>query len=84
VVSDRGSHAFKDETTFDERVERGEVEQKIRAEMALADAEREAEQRGRRILALGISAIIIISVLAPMLALILGGSWRLLMWAAGV
>lgn len=60
---------------------RGEVEREVRAEFE--DAEVRAMDRDRAMRAVVISFTALACVLLPLVALILGLSWRIMRWAAG-
>lgn len=60
---------------------RGEVEREVRAEFA--EVEARALDRDRAIRAVVISFTVLACLLLPLLALVLGVSWRILCWAAG-
>jgi hypothetical protein len=69
--------------SFDERVARAEIERDVRAEYSQALTNRRGQERDKRYLALFLSAVLVLGFLSPLLALVLGFSWRVLMWAAG-
>jgi len=76
-------HVFEGDPSFDEQVARAEIERDVRDEYAQALRAKRGQERDRRYLALFISAVVVLGLLAPLLALVLGLSWRVLMWSAG-
>ena len=60
---------------------RAEVEREVRGE--LADADANALDRDRAMRALAVSLTVLACALLPLLALVLGLSWRIMHWAAG-
>ena len=83
MYSDDAKQIFADEPSFDEHVARAEIERDVRGEYSEALDERRRAEQDRRILALVISTVAAVSLLAPLAAFLLGFSWRLMLWAAG-
>ncbi len=68
---------------LDKALARAEVEGEVRAEYAeAADALLDSD-RDKRMLALGVQVVILGVVLFPLIALVLGFSWRVMKMAAG-
>lgn len=68
---------------LDRTLLRAEVEQDVRAEYAERALLQSNEERDKRMVALLISFTVIVSLLLPLAAVVLGFSWRILKWAAG-
>ena len=63
-----------------------QIREEIRAEL-LEDAAKSAaslQDRDRRMTALVISATLVVCLILPMLAAVVGASWRVFKWAAGI
>ena len=68
---------------LDRTLARAEVEGEVRAEFAEAAHKMLDTERDKRVAALVVSGVVAGAVLLPVIALVAGFSWRLLMWAAG-
>lgn len=68
---------------LDRTLARAEVEGEVRAEYDQAARALLESERDRRVIALVVSGGVALSVVLPLIALVLGLSWRILMWAAG-
>ena len=74
---------FEGDPGFGERVDRAEIERELRREYSATLAARSASEQDRRVLALVVSAGLVLGLCTPFIALVLGFSWRVLMWSAG-
>lgn len=67
---------------LDKTLARAEVEGEVRAEYAEAATKLLDSERDKRMFALVVTITVLGSLLLPLIALLLGLSWRILMWAA--
>lgn len=67
---------------LDRTLARAEVEGEVRAEYAEAARRLQDVERPKRMFALGVTLILLGILLLPIIALVLGLSWRVLTWAA--
>ena len=68
---------------LDKALARSEVEGEVRAEYAEAARHLLDSERDKRMLVLGVQVVFLGSLMLPLIALVLGFSWRVMMWAAG-
>ncbi len=67
---------------LDRTLARAEVENEVRAEYAEAALNLQNTERPKRMFALAVTLVLLGILLLPLIALVLGVSWRILMWAA--
>jgi hypothetical protein len=67
---------------LDRTLARAEVENEVRAEYAEAALNLQNTERPKRMFALAVTLVLLGVLLLPLIALVLGVSWRILMWAA--
>ena len=62
---------------------REEVRKELLDEMSQEQLAQHLQERDRRLIALGLSTAMLFALVVPGAAVVLGFSWRLLLWAAG-